>query len=331
MTDETPIGPDLPRDDGRTGLSAEALAKAFQHNLFYVLGHFLDTVTPIDRYQALALSVRDWLLHRWAHSGETYSRTRARTVCYLSAEYLPGPHLANNLVNLGVWDEARQAMEALGIDLETLLAEEGEPGLGNGGLGRLAACFMDSLATLQIPAIGYGIRYEFGIFEQTFRNGWQVESADTWLRHGNPWEIRRSKVRFDVKIGGHTESTTDGGGCSRTRWVPSEVFQGVAYNTPIPGYGVANVNLLRLWSAEPTESFDLQAFNAGDYYGAVLRKIRCETITKVLYPNDEPEGGKRLRLIQLRTFVRLGTRWSSACSARGKSSLVCPLGAGSPR
>jgi starch phosphorylase len=298
VTDETPIGPDPPRDDGRTGLTAEALATAFQHNLFYVLGHFLDTVTPNDRYQALALSVRDWLLHHWAHSGETYSRTRARTVCYLSAEYLPGPHLANNLLNLGIWDEARQAMEALGIDLETLLAEEDEPGLGNGGLGRLAACFMDSLATLQIPAIGYGIRYEFGIFEQTLRNGWQVEAADTWLRHGNPWEIRRSKVRFDVKIGGHTESTTDGGGCSPTRWVPSEIFQGVAYNTPIPGHGVANVNLLRLWSAEPTESFDLEAFNAGDYYGAVLRKIRCETITKVLYPNDEPDAGKRLRLIQ---------------------------------
>ena len=294
----------IPRgDDRRTGLSVEALKTAFKDNLYFVLGHFLDTLSLSDKYRALAHSIRDRLLDHWARTGEAYSRTRARTVCYLSAEFLLGPHLGNNLINLRVWNEARQATEELGIDLEKLLAEEEEPGLGNGGLGRLAACFMDSLATLQIPAIGYGIRYEFGIFDQVIRDGWQVETTDIWLRDGNPWEVRRSKVRFDVKLSGHTEYVTDGAGRQRVQWVPGEVFSGVAYNTPILGYGVGNANLLRLWSAEAKESFDFQAFNTGDYYGAVLRKMRCETITKVLYPNDEPEIGKRLRLIQQYFFV----------------------------
>lgn len=291
------------RGDTRTGLSVEALKAAFRNNLYYVLGHFLDTLSLNDKYCALAHSIRDRLLDHWARTGATYSHTRARTVCYLSAEFLLGPHLGNNLINMGVWKEVKQATEELGLDLEKLLAEEEEPGLGNGGLGRLAACFMDSLATLQIPAIGYGIRYEFGIFDQAIRNGWQVEMTDTWLRNGNPWEVRRSKVRFDVKLGGHTEHVTDDQGRFRVHWVPNEVFSGVAYNTPILGYGVGNANLLRLWSAEAPESFDFQAFNVGDYYGAVHRKMRCETITKVLYPNDEPEIGKRLRLIQQYFFV----------------------------
>jgi starch phosphorylase len=290
-------------DDGPNGLSVEALKSSFKNNLYYVLGHFLDTLSLKDKYHALAHSVRDRLLDRWARTGETYGRTRARTVCYLSAEFLLGPHLGNNLINLGVWNEAKKATEELDLDLEKLMAEEEEPGLGNGGLGRLAACYMDSLATLQIPAIGYGIRYEFGIFDQVIRDGWQVEMTDTWLRDGNPWEVRRSKVRFDVKLGGHTEHVVDDEGRHRVRWVPGEVFSGVGYNTPILGYGVGNANLLRLWSAEALESFDLQAFNVGDYYGAVHRKMRCETITKVLYPNDEPEIGKRLRLIQQYFFV----------------------------
>jgi starch phosphorylase len=301
-SDERSIG-EAHRNDSRTGLSVEALKMAFKDNLFYVLGHFLDTLSLNDKYFALAHSIRDRLLDHWARTGETYNRTRARTVCYLSAEFLLGPHLGNNLINMGVWKEAKQATEELGIDLEKLLAEEEEPGLGNGGLGRLAACFMDSLATLQVPAIGYGIRYEFGIFDQAIRDGWQVETTDTWLRNGNPWEVRRSKVRFDVKLGGRTEHATDEKGRHCVRWVPGEVFSGVAYNTPILGYGVGNANLLRLWSAEAPESFDFQAFNVGDYYGAVHRKMRCETITKVLYPNDEPEIGKRLRLIQQYFFV----------------------------
>ena len=191
----------------------------------------------------------------------------------------------------------------MGKILSDLLEQEEEPGLGNGGLGRLAACYMDSLATLNVPAIGYGIRYEFGIFDQTIRDGWQVELTDKWLRFGNPWEIVRSEVTFDVKFGGRTEHYHDEQGRYRVRWVPEKVVKGVAYDTPVPGYQVPTTNLLRLWKAEATESFDFEAFNVGDYYGAVDEKIISETISKVLYPNDEPEVGKRLRLAQQYFFV----------------------------
>ncbi|MEQ8660124.1 MAG: glycogen/starch/alpha-glucan phosphorylase, partial [Gammaproteobacteria bacterium] len=180
---------------------------------------------------------------------------------------------------------------------------EVEPGLGNGGLGRLAACYMESLATLEVPAIGYGIRYEFGIFAQAIRDGWQVEQSDRWLSHGNPWEIRRPTITCDVGFGGHTEHYTDDRGRLRVRWVPDRRVRGVAYDMPVLGYRVQSANLLRLWSAEAVESFDLAAFNVGDYYGAVDDKIRSEVISKVLYPNDEPAVGKTLRLSQQYFFV----------------------------
>jgi starch phosphorylase len=259
--------------------------------------------TPNDRYLALAHAVRDRLMDRWIHSGEAYYRSRARTVCYLSAEYLLGPHLGNNLLNLGVLDEARQAMEELGLDFEALLDQEEEPGLGNGGLGRLAACYMDSLATLQVPAIGYGIRYEFGIFDQVIRDGWQVEVTDKWLHLGNPWEVPRPEIAFEVGFGGQTGWYTDEGDLERACWFPGRVVRGEACDTPILGYRVGNANLLRLWRAEATESFDFQAFNVGDYWGAVEEKVSSETISKVLYPNDEPEAGRRLRLAQQYFFV----------------------------
>jgi starch phosphorylase len=259
--------------------------------------------TRNDRYLALAYSVRDRLLHRWVRTSETYFRTRARTVCYLSAEFLMGPQLGNALVALGVEDEVRQAVRELGLDFEELLAQEEEPGLGNGGLGRLAACFMDSLATLQVPAIGYGIRYEFGIFDQSIRGGAQVESTDKWLQLGNPWEIPRPEIAFAVRLGGRTEAGRDEHGRYRVAWIPDRVVKGVAYDTPVPGYRVANTNLLRLFKAEAAESFDFEAFNLGDYYGAVEEKMASENITKVLYPNDEPLQGKRLRLEQQYFFV----------------------------
>src|SRR5687767_15974782 len=180
-----------PDDDVRTGLSAAAFQKAFTDNLLYVLGRFRAVATPNDQYLALAYSVRDRLLRRFMATSETYYLKRSRTVCYLSAEFLMGPQLGNNLVNLGVYDEVRAAMKDLGLDLEELLAQEEEPGLGNGGLGRLAACYMDSLATLEIPSLGYGIRYEYGIFEQQIVDGWQVERTDKWLHFGNPWELMR--------------------------------------------------------------------------------------------------------------------------------------------
>ncbi len=287
----------------RTGLSADAIKRAFLDNLFYVQGRSLDSSSPMDQYQALALTVRDRMLDRFVRTAQVHKQAKNRTVCYLSAEYLPGPHLGNNLINLGIHDAAREGLAELGLDLDRLLEQEAEPGLGNGGLGRLAACFMDSLATLEIPAIGYGIRYEFGIFDQAIRDGWQVETSDTWLRHGNPWELRRSRTCFDVMVGGHTEHFTDEAGRQRVRWVPNEVIRGVANDTPVLGYGVNNANLLRLWSAEAPHSFDFHAFNQGDYDGAVQRKVRSETVSKVLYPNDEPETGKRLRLIQQYFFV----------------------------
>ena len=287
----------------RTGNSIEALKQAFLDNLFYTQGRYLEVATPNDHYQALAYTLRDHLLHRWVSTVRTYAGSNCRTVCYLSAEYLPGPHLANNLLNLGITGSVRQALAQLDLDLDAIIEHEEDPGLGNGGLGRLAACFMDSLATLQIPAMGYGIRYEYGIFDQEIRDGWQVETTDTWLHFGNPWEVRRPNIVYEVGIGGYTEQYTGAHGRQHRRWVPNETFRGVAHDTPILGHGVNTVNLLRLWGAEAAESFDFQAFNQGDYVGAVMRQVRSETISKVLYPNDEADMGKRLRLLQQFFFV----------------------------
>ena len=287
----------------RTGMSKDALNRAFIDNLFYVQGRFREVASPNDLYMAAAYTVRDRLLGRWIKCAETYRDSKARTVCYFSAEFLLGPHLLNNLVNLGITDVAGEAGAELGLDLHELIESEEEPGLGNGGLGRLAACYMDSLSTVQIPAIGYGIRYEFGIFDQVIEDGWQVEKSDTWLKNGNPWEILRHGLRFPVKFGGRTEQYHDEHGTLRVRWLADMEVIGVGYDTPILGYGVGNVSLLRLWKSEACESFDFQSFNVGDYYGAVQAKIEAETISKVLYPNDEPSAGKELRLKQQYFFV----------------------------
>jgi starch phosphorylase len=286
----------------RTGLSASAVASAFRENLYYLQARFPQVASRNDNYTALAYTIRDRLLHRWIGSANTYLQNQSRTVCYLSAEFLMGPQLGNNLVSLGIMQEAGEAMQKLGLKLEDLLEQEEEPGLGNGGLGRLAACFLDSLATLGIPSIGYGIRYEFGIFDQQIRDGWQAEVSDKWLRLGNPWEIARPEVAFDVGFGGGTEAVTENGRY-HVRWHPDRVVRGMAYDTPVPGYKVNNVNLLRLWKAEATESLNFEAFNTGDYYRAVLEKIVSENITKVLYPNDESPQGKQLRLQQQYFFA----------------------------
>ena len=304
MTPEPTAAAAVPNHEHtRTGMSKDALVRAFIDNLFFVQGRFREVASPNDLYQAAAYTVRDRLLGRWIKCAEHYRDTKARTVCYLSAEFLLGPHLLNNLVNLGITEVAREAGAELGLDLHELIEGEEEPGLGNGGLGRLAACYMDSLSTVQVPAIGYGIRYEFGIFDQVIEDGWQVEKSDTWLRNGNPWELPRYKIRFPVKFGGHTEQYHDDHGNLRVHWVADQEIAGVAYDTPILGYGVGNVSLLRLWKSEASQSFDFQAFNVGDYYGAVHSKIEAETISKVLYPNDEPEAGKELRLKQQYFFV----------------------------
>ena len=290
-------------EKSRTGLKVETLKRAFEENLFYSQFRIARVATPNERYMALAFTLRDRLAHRWINTVESFIKEDVKIVSYLSAEFLLGPHLGNNLINLGIYDSARQAVEEAGFDLTELINQEEEPGLGNGGLGRLAACYLDSMATLEIPAIGYGIRYEFGIFDQEIRSGWQVEITDKWLRFGNPWEIPRSEITFDINFGGHTEGYYDSEGRARVRWFPHRVVKGIAYDTPILGYRVNTCNTLRLWKAEACESFDFQAFNVGDYYGAVDEKLYSENITKVLYPNDEPVAGKQLRLEQQYFFV----------------------------
>jgi len=291
-------------EPARGGPGDDALAAELSDKLHYSQAIPSTLASRHDWYMALALVVRDRLLDGYLRTIDTVLQSRTKVVAYLSAEFLTGPHLGNNLINLGMWDAAAQALTRCGQDLADLLEEEEEPGLGNGGLGRLAACYMDSLATLGVPAIGYGIRYEFGIFDQTIRDGAQVELTDKWLRLGNPWEIPRpERHAYEVKFGGRTERVADERGRTLVRWVPEKTVKGVAYDTPISGFRMPTSNLLRLWRAEATESFDFDAFNVGDYYGAVDQKVLSETITKVLYPNDEPEVGKQLRLAQQYFFV----------------------------
>jgi glycogen phosphorylase len=300
---EATVAPQINVEDDRTGLSITTLRSALADNLFYIQGKYPGNATKHDYYMALAYTVRDRLLQRWLNTVETYMKTEVKVVCYFSAEYLVGPQLANNLINLGITDKIRQAVEESGLDLSELIDTEEEPGLGNGGLGRLAACYLDSLSSLEIPAIGYGIRYEFGIFDQEIRDGWQVEITDKWLQYGNPWEIARPEEAVEVKFGGYSETYYDEKGNYRVRWVPDRVVKGIPYDTPILGYQVTTANTLRLWKAEAAESFDFQAFNVGDYYGAVNQKVISENLTKVLYPNDEQLQGKELRLQQQYFFV----------------------------
>ena len=287
----------------RTGLKVEDLAQSFLDNLFFVQGRSVERATVNDLYMALAHTVRDRLVERWIETVKNYQAQDVRVVCYLSAEFLTGPHLANNLINLGIYGETEQAMRKLGIDLNELIEQEEEPGLGNGGLGRLASCFMDSLATLDIPAIGYGIRYEYGIFDQQIRDGWQVESTDKWLRLGNPWALERPEDAFEVKMGGHTEKHTDAKGRVRVEWIPQKLVRGVPHDTPILGYRTNTANTMRLWAAQAVESFDFGTFNQGDFLGAVAEKVSSENISKILYPNDEGTQGKQLRLAQQFFFV----------------------------
>jgi starch phosphorylase len=285
------------------GMDVEAIRRNFIRNLFCHRGKFLEVVMPNDNYLALAYTVRDRIMQKWISSARTYFEKASRTVAYLSAEFLIGPQLGQNLVNLGILEATRQAMDELGISLDALLEQEEEPGLGNGGLGRLAACYLDSLAALEIPAIGYGIRYEFGIFDQEIHDGWQVEVLDRWLRLGYPWEISHPEIAFLVKLGGRTEGYTDVTGRYRVRWIPDRVVKGIPNDTPILGRGTNTANILRLWQAQAFTSLDLQAFNVGDYTRACEEQINTENITKILYPNDESEAGKNLRLQQEYFFV----------------------------
>ena len=287
----------------RTGGGVAEIKQSILDNLVCIQGRFAPVASRNDYYLAVAYAVRDRILALWARTAHTYYAKASRTVCYLSAEFLLGPLLENNMINLGIYEDVKQAVNELGLDFHELIDQEAEPGLGNGGLGRLAACYLDSLATLNIPAIGYGIRYEFGIFTQEIRDGWQEEVADQWLRKGNPWEVARPEIAYDIPFGGHTEGRYDESVRYRVFWVPDHQVRGVAYDTMITGYDSNTVIMLRLFKAEATTSFDFRSFNIGDYYGAVHDKIGSENLTKVLYPNDEPLAGRQLRLMQQFFFV----------------------------
>jgi len=301
--DKSAKGAQVIVEDDRTGTSVETLRRAMADHLFYSLGRTADMATKQEIYMAVALTVRDRLLHRWLNTAETYFHQDSRIVCYLSAEFLMGPQLANNLVSLGLYKQFDEALSQSGLNLKEVIDQEEEPGLGNGGLGRLAACYLDSMATLDIPAVGYGIRYEFGIFDQEIHDGWQVEITDKWLRLGNPWELDRPELAVAVGFGGQTQSTTDERGRFRVVWNPEHVLSGVPCDTVVPGYKTNTANTLRLWKAEARESFNFQKFNSGDYYGAVIDKVYSENVSKVLYPNDDFERGKQLRLAQQYFFV----------------------------
>ena len=291
-------------EDDRTGMDPNTLARAFADHLHFSQGKVFETATPHDRFMSVAFMARDRLVRRWIETQKTYFEKDIKRVYYLSAEFLLGRALSNNLISLGIYDSVKEILGEMGYSLEDVLEQEADAGLGNGGLGRLAACFLDSLATLGMPAYGYGIRYKFGIFEQNIRNGFQVEKPEVWLKYGNPWEIVRPERRVKVEFYGHTEHYTDDNGNLRVRWVDTQGVIGVPYDTPIAGFGRENVNTLRLWHARASEELDLNIFNHGDYEKSVGHKNASEVISKVLYPNDQTPSGRELRLKQQYFFVR---------------------------
>lgn len=292
----------------RKGLKAEDIQQSFANHLEYSLSKDRYTATMRDLYQSLALSIRDRIIEQWIRTQQHYHNHDMKRVYYLSAEYLMGRALTNNLINLEIYDVGKKAVEGLGLDLEELADQEPDAGLGNGGLGRLAACFLDSMAAQEIPAHGYGIRYEFGIFEQAIRDFGQAELPDAWLKHGNPWEIARPEYSFTVKFYGRTVESKWPDGSPRIDWIDTDDVVGIPYDTPICGYGNFTVNTLRLWSARASTEFDLEYFQHGNYLKAVEKKNLSENISKVLYPNDNNFQGQELRLKQQYFFVSCSIR-----------------------
>jgi starch phosphorylase len=301
------------------GLDEDDIVKTFAYHMMYTVAKDEHTATDYDVYEGVAHAVRDRLMERWFRTQSAYYHADAKRVYYLSLEFLLGRALVHNVVNLGAREAYIDALQRLGCDLETLQEQEWDAGLGNGGLGRLAACIMDSAATLGLPFYGYGIRYEYGIFQQRIVDGAQVEFPDNWLRYGNPWEIARPDAIFPVRFYGRAEHYLEGGEM-RSRWVDTQDVWAMAYDTPVAGYGNQTVNTLRLWGAKSSREFDLQSFNAGEYVRAVEDKTLSENIGKVLYPPDDNYAGKELRLKQqyffvsatlqdvLRRFLKFGSR-----------------------
>jgi starch phosphorylase len=289
--------------DGRIARNLETFNELLIDNLYHSHGQAAQSASMHDAYMALSYTVRDYLIDRWRRTTKAQYAANPKFVYYLSAEYLLGKQLASGLFYTETTELARKALARYDIDLDDLLDLDVEPGLGNGGLGRLAACFLDSLATLDIPAVGYGIRYEFGIFKQTFEDGWQVEKPDKWLAMGNPWEFPQPDDMVEVGFFGRTEHYRDEAGELRVRWVPKQKVLGEPCMTLVPGYGTNTVNFLRLWRARATEEFDFELFDVGDYARAVEQKVFSENISKVLYPNDNSPQGRQLRLKQQYFFV----------------------------
>ncbi|MDD5746599.1 MAG: glycogen/starch/alpha-glucan phosphorylase [Candidatus Omnitrophica bacterium] len=279
-------------------MNKEGLEISFKDNRQYLLAKDQYSATKHDNFMAMAIAVRDRVVERWIVTQQRYHQQNLRRVYYLSMEFLIGRLLENNIINLGLREETRQSLEEMGFDPETIVAQEADAGLGNGGLGRLAACFLDSMATLEIPAYGYGIRYDYGIFHQRIIDGYQIECPDEWLKLGNPWEFARPEYTVKVRFYGHTQVFHDRHGKLRVRWGDTKDVLAVPYDMPIPGYKNDTINTLRLWSARSAEEFDFEYFNDGDYERAVYNQVFSENISKVLYPNDIIIQGKELRLKQ---------------------------------
>jgi len=292
-----------PSNNALLGMDVESIKESFVHNLEFALAKDEFSATGRDKFNSLALTVRDRLIERWIETQQSYYRQKCKRVYYLSLEFLIGRALGNAVINLGLERNVEQALLELGTSLEELQELEHDAGLGNGGLGRLAACFLDSMATLALPAYGYGIRYEYGIFFQRIRAGAQIETPDNWLRYGNPWEIERPEHLYPVHFYGRVSQSEDATGRMVFDWVDTRTVMAMAYDTPVPGYRNGTVNNMRLWAAKSTREFDLDYFNHGDYELAVSDKDRSETISKVLYPNDNVFEGRELRLKQEYFFV----------------------------
>ncbi len=280
------------------GMKPEDIKKDYKHHFNYTLGRDRDCHSAHYAYTALGLAIRDRLMERWRDTRHVCSQSQCKQAYYLSMEFLLGRTLGNAMLNLGLTDAANKALFDIGIKMEELIEIEPDAGLGNGGLGRLAACFLDSCATLQLPVMGYGLRYEYGMFRQLIDNGYQVEEPDHWLRNGNVWELERPELTVRVRFGGRTETITDASGVKRVRWIDTQDILAVPFDVPIPGYQNDIVNTLRLWKSMATDEFNLEEFNAGDYPEAVAAKNTAEQISLVLYPNDASENGKELRLRQ---------------------------------
>ncbi|MEI6502004.1 MAG: glycogen/starch/alpha-glucan phosphorylase, partial [Armatimonadota bacterium] len=291
-----PANPNLTQR--RMAMTVDGVIEDFGNHLRYTLAKEVHSATERDAYYALALAVRDRVIERWMDSQREYRKQNVKRVYYLSLEFLIGRLLGSNVINLcNMENLCREALPLLGLNWQELRDHEVDAGLGNGGLGRLAACFMDSMSTLGIPAVGYGLRYDYGIFRQRIENGYQMEEPDQWLRHGYPWEIARPELSFAVHFGGHVESPREDNG-HRWHWLDTKTVIGLPYDLPIVGFGGRAVNTLRLWSARAADEFDFDDFNRGSYIEAVENKVLAENLTKALYPNDSMFEGKELRLRQ---------------------------------